>query len=237
MRKNEFGWKNGILSKKIHFSWNFKNPPKMDKKSSIFSKTIQTLFCFKITSICRKLIPKLASESSESKLCDYEAWNAPKFNLTLLARLKAQKYTFSAQISRILDFQNLKLARLKPVNKNKDLIFTMRSYDPKHTPPMISSHSDCFRALNAPFFCYHKFHIFAIKAQNYHFVSKISQIFYFQNLKLARLKPESKSKALTCTLCSYDPKEASNMISSHSDCFRALNAPFFLQPQISSFRI
>ena len=92
---------------------------------------------------------------------------------------------------------------------------------------MISSHSDCFRALNAPFFCYHKFHIFAIKAQNYHFVSKISQIFYFQNLKLARLKPVSKSKALTCTLCSYDPKEAPNMISSHSDCFRALNAPFF----------
>ena len=77
----------------------------------------------------------------------------------------------------------------------------------------------------------------AIKAQNYHFVSKISQIFYFQNLKLARLKPVSKSKALTCTLCSYDPKEAPNMISSHSDCFRALNAPFFLQPQISSFRI
>ena len=123
----------------------------MDKKSSIFSKKIQTLFCFKITSICRKLIPKLASESSESKLCDYEAWNAPKCNLTLLARLKAQKYTFSAQISRILDFQNLKLARLKPVNKNKALTFTMRSYDPKHTPPMISSHSHYFRALNAPF--------------------------------------------------------------------------------------
>ena len=114
----------------------------------------------------------------------------------------------------------------------------MRSYDPKHASPMISTHSDQIRALNAPFFCYHKFHILAIKAQNYHFVSKISQIFYFQNLKLARLKPVSKSKALTCTLCSYDPKEAPNMISSHSDCFRAaLNAPFFLQPQISSFRI
>eukprot|EP00493_Phyllostaurus_siculus_P016276 UN16523 len=26
----------------------------------------------------------------------------------------------------------------------------MRSYDPKHTPPMISSHSHYFRALNAP---------------------------------------------------------------------------------------
>mgnify|MGYP007018299598 CR=1 FL=1 len=109
---------------------------KIHQKSSIFSKKIQTLFCFKITCICRKLIPKLASEISESKLWDYEAWNAPKFNLTLLARLKAQKYTFSAQISRILDFQNLKLARLKPVNKNKALNFTMRS--------------SIFRALNAP---------------------------------------------------------------------------------------
>ena len=102
----------------------------------------------------------------------------------------------------------------------------MRFYDPKHASPMISSHSDQIRALNAPFFCYHKFHIFTIKAQNYHFVSKISQIFYFQNLKLARLKPVSKNKALTCTLCSCDPKEAPNMISSHSDCFRALNAHF-----------
>ena len=92
---------------------------------------------------------------------------------------------------------------------------------------MISTHSDYIRALNAPFFFYHNLHIFAIKAQNYHFVSKISQIFYFQNLKLARLKPVSKSKALTCTLCSYDPKEAPNMISNHSDYFRALNAPFF----------
>ena len=103
----------------------------------------------------------------------------------------------------------------------------MRSYDPKHASPMISTHSDQIRALNAPFFYYLKFHILAIKAQNYHFVSKISQIFYFQNLKLARLKPVSKRKALTCTLYSYDPKEAPNMISSHSDCFRALKAPFF----------
>ena len=102
----------------------------------------------------------------------------------------------------------------------------MRSYDPKHASPMISSHSDCFRALNAPFFCYHKFHIFAIKAQNYHFVSKISQIFYFQNLKLARLKTVTKSKALTCTMRSYDPKQASPMISRHSDCFRALTRHF-----------
>ena len=79
-------------------------------------------------------------------------------------------------------------------------------------------------------------HIFTIDNTNV-FKKKTFTIFYFQNLKLARLKPVSKSKALTCTLCSYDPKEAPNMISSHSDCFRALNAPFFLQPQISSFRI
>ena len=143
--KLEFWTKNSFFIK-------FQKSTKDGQKSSFFSKTIQTLFCFKITSICRKLIPKLASESSESKLCDYEAWNAPKFNLTLLARLKAQKYTFSAQISRILDFQNLKLARLKPVNKNKALICTMCSYDPKHASPMISSHSDCCRPLNAPFF-------------------------------------------------------------------------------------
>ena len=160
VRKNEFGWKIWILNKKIHFSPNFKNPPKMDKKSSIFSKKIKTLFCFKITSICRKLILRLMSGSSESTPCVYEAWNAPKSNLALLARLKAQKYTFSAKISRILDFQNSKLARLKPVNKNKVLTCTIRSYDPKHASPMISSHSDCFRALNAPFFLLPQFSYF-----------------------------------------------------------------------------
>ena len=116
VRKNEIGWKIGIFKKKIHFSWNFKNPPKMVKKSAIFSKKNKTLFCFKITSICRKLISKLVSRSSQSTLCVYEAWNAPKSNSTLLARLKAQKCTFSCKISRILDFQNWKLARLKPVH-------------------------------------------------------------------------------------------------------------------------
>ena len=98
----------------------------------------------------------------------------------------------------------------------------MRSYDPKHASPMISTHSDQIRALNAPFFCYHKFHIFTIN----HFVSKISQIFYFQNLKLARLKLVHKNIALTCKMRSYDPKKVPPMISIHSDCFRSLNAPF-----------
>ena len=152
MRKNEIGWKIGIFKKKIHFSWNFKNPPKMVKKSAIFSKKNKTLFCFKITSVCRKLISKLVSRSSQSTLCVYEAWNAPKSNPTLLARLKAQNLIFSAKISRLFDFQISKLARLKTVTKNKALTCAMRAYDPKQTSPMISSHSHEFRALNAPFF-------------------------------------------------------------------------------------
>eukprot|EP00493_Phyllostaurus_siculus_P020738 UN21063 len=63
--------KNGILSKKFIFHQISKIHQKWTKKFNFFKKN-QTLFCFKITSICRKLIPKLASESSESKLCDYE---------------------------------------------------------------------------------------------------------------------------------------------------------------------
>ena len=109
------------FEQKIHFSSNFKNLPKMNKKISIFSKKIKTLFCFKIASICCKLIPKLMSESSESTLCDYKAWNAQKLNVTILAHLKAQKYTFSAKISWIFYFQNSKLASLKPVKKKTKL--------------------------------------------------------------------------------------------------------------------
>ena len=90
------------------------------------------------------------SESPESTLCDYEALNAPKPNLTNLARLQAKNYHFSSKISRIFYFQNLKLARLKPVTKSKALTCTIRSYDPKQASPMISSQPDCFRALNAP---------------------------------------------------------------------------------------
>ena len=149
--KKKWIWmKNLNFEQKNSFFIKFQKSTKNGQKSSIFSKKIKTLFCFKITSICRKLILRLVAESSESTPCVYEAWNAPKSNLALVARLKAQKYTFSAKISRILDFQNSKLARLKPVNKNKALTCTIRSYDPKHASPMISSHSDCFRALNAP---------------------------------------------------------------------------------------
>ncbi len=108
--KNWAVWEKMKLDEKLEFSrkkfifHDFKNPPKMVKKNAIFSKK-KTLFCFKITSICRKLISKLVSRSSQSTLCVYEAWNAPKSNPTLLARLKAQKCTFSCKISRILDFQ------------------------------------------------------------------------------------------------------------------------------------
>ena len=124
----------------------------MVKKSAIFSKKIKTLFCFKITSNCRKLISKLLLESPEPILCVHVALNAPKLNLTLLARLKAHNLIFSAKISRLFDFQISKLARLKTVTKNKALTCAMRAYDPKQTSPMISSHSHEFRALNAPFF-------------------------------------------------------------------------------------
>ena len=100
-------------------NWNFQEKNSFFMKFQESTKKAQknlTLFCFKITSICRKLISKLVSRSSQSTLCVYEAWNAPKSNPTLLARLKAQKCTFSCKISRILDFQNWKLARLKPVD-------------------------------------------------------------------------------------------------------------------------
>ena len=133
----------------------------MVKKSSIFSKK-KILFCSKITSNYRKLISKLALESPESTLCDRKASNAPKFNLTPLARLKAKNLVLGAKISRLFHFQILKLARLKTVTESKALNFEMPSYDPNQAYPMISSHSDEFRALNAPFFFHHRFHVFAI---------------------------------------------------------------------------
>ena len=108
--------RNWNFQEKKWFFMKFQESTKNGQKSAIFSKKHKTLFCFKITSICRKLISKLVSGSSQSTLCVYEAWNAPKSNLTLLARLKAQNCTFSCKISRIFYFQNWKLARLKPVH-------------------------------------------------------------------------------------------------------------------------
>ena len=114
--KKRIWMKNWNFQEKNSFFMKFQKSTKNGQKNAIFTKKNKILFCFKITSICRKLISKLVSRSSQSTLCVYEAWNAPKSNPTLLARLKAQKCTFSCKISRILDFQNWKLARLKPVH-------------------------------------------------------------------------------------------------------------------------
>ena len=99
----------------------------------------------------------------------------------------------------------------------------MRFYDPNQASSMISSHFDEFRALNAPFFFHHRFHVFAIWAKKLHFFSKISWTFFGQILKLARFEAVSKSKFLTCTWCFWYPEEA---ITGHSYCFTALNTPF-----------
>ena len=121
--KNWALWEKMNLDEKLEFSTKkfifhqiSKIHQKLTKKVQFFQKKIKTLFCFIITSSCRKLISKLLSKSPESILCVYEAWNAPKCTLALLARLKAQKYSFSVKISRIFYFQNWKLARLKPVH-------------------------------------------------------------------------------------------------------------------------
>ena len=66
----------------------------------------------------------------------------------------------------------------------------------------------------------------AFKSENVVFGAKISRLFDFQISKKARLKTVTKTKALTCAMHFYDSKQASPMISSHSDEFRALNAPF-----------
>jgi len=89
----------------------------------------------------------------------------------------------------------LKLARLKPVSKSKALTCTLCSYDPKEAPNMISSHSDCFRALNAPFFCYHKFHIFAMKAQNYHFCKQNIADFLFSKFEIGAFKASEQKQS------------------------------------------
>ena len=56
--------------------------------------------------------------------------------------------------------------------------------------------------------------------------------------EMARLKSVNKSKALTCPLRCYNPKEAPNIISSNSDCFRAaLNGPCFLYHKFHLFAV
>ena len=82
----------------------------------------------------------------------FEALNAPKSFLHVLARLKVQSLLFSAKNSRIFDFQILKMARLKVVNTRSVPTCAISSMDPKVTSPMISKHSDTSRPRNAPFF-------------------------------------------------------------------------------------
>ena len=122
--------------------------------------------------------------------------------------------------------KNFEMAPLKSVNKSKALTCTLRCYNPKEAPNIISSNSDCFRALIGPFFLYHKFHLFAVKISQVSFFKQHFADFDFKSLKLARLKMVPKNMTLTCRIRSYDPKETSSMISIHSDGFRSLNAPF-----------
>ena len=120
---------------------------------------------------------------SEIFVCrqSFKALNAPKFNLTPEARLKAKNVVFGAKISRPFHFQISKKARLKKVTKTKALTCAMRLYDSNQASPMISSHFDKFRALNAPFFFHHRFHVFAIWAKKSNFLSNFSQMFFFSN--------------------------------------------------------
>ena len=66
-----------------------------------------------------------------------------------------------------------------------------------------------------------------LRAQNLLFSVKMAQIFYFQILKLARLKAVNKTLVPTCVISFKDPKVTSPMISKHSDASRLRNAPFF----------
>ena len=143
--KFEFWTKKFIFHQisKIHEKWS--------KKVQFFQKKSKLLFCSEKTSNYRELISKLALESPESTLCGRKALNAPKVNLTPEARLKAKNLVFGAKISRLFHFQISKKARLKTVTKTQALTCAMRFYDSKQPSPMISSHPDDFRVLNAPF--------------------------------------------------------------------------------------
>ena len=114
--KNWKSKKNWIFWKKSEFFTKFQNPPKKMKKSRFFFKKMENLFSIKITSIGRKILLKLYLKSYESTVSAFEASNAPKSFLHVLARLKLQSLLFSAKNSRIFDFQILKMARLKAVN-------------------------------------------------------------------------------------------------------------------------
>ena len=111
--------KNEFFEKKINFSKNFKIHQKKNEKIAIFfKKKNENSVSIKITSTGRKIILKLFLKSYESTVSAFEALNAPKLFLHVLARLKLQTLLFSAKNSRIYDFQILKMARLKPVSEN-----------------------------------------------------------------------------------------------------------------------
>ena len=58
----------------------------------------------------------------------------------------------------------------------------------------------------------------------------------FSKFNIGDFKPMTKIQVLTCTIRFYDPKQASRTISSHSDCFRALNAAFFSYQRFHLFK-
>ena len=121
---------------------------------------------------------KLALRSYESTLWIYEALNAPKTHVGVLARLKAQNLPFSAENSRIFDFQILKMARLKALSTRCVLTCAISSMDPKVTSSMISKHSDASRPKNAPF-CEEQWLLYLLKIhQNDMFWNKWQTLFF-----------------------------------------------------------
>ena len=118
MPRNENRKKIEFFEKKINFSKNFKIHQKKMKKSRFFSKKYENSVSIKITSTGRKIILKLFLKSYESTVSAFEALNAPKLFLHVLARLKHLTLLFSAKNSRIYDFQILKMARLTLVSEN-----------------------------------------------------------------------------------------------------------------------
>ena len=130
--------KTNFFEKKNQFWMKFENPPKNVKKLTFFSKKSWILFSLNFTSKNRKIILKLNLKSDGSNVYAFEALNAPKTHVGVLARLKSQNLPFSAENSRIFDFQILKMARLKPVSENWDWACVTWSTHSKDTSPVIS---------------------------------------------------------------------------------------------------
>ena len=127
-----------FFEKKINFSKNFKIHQKKWKNRDFFSKKNENSVSIKITSTGRKIILKLFLKSYESTVSAFEALNAQKLFLHVLARLKLQTLLFSAKNSRIYDFQILKMTRLKPVSENWDWACVTWITHSRDTSPVIS---------------------------------------------------------------------------------------------------